>query len=72
MGATPLRYPLGFAEVEGAEPGGSLEVPVALAEVEGSELGGAPTEVVMSSGVCCGFSFGIQAIVRSRWRTRGG
>ena len=24
MGATPLRYPLRFTEVEGAEPGGAL------------------------------------------------
>ena len=24
MGATPLRYPLCFTEVEGAEPGGAL------------------------------------------------
>ena len=40
MGATPLRYPLRFTEVKGAEPSGSLEVPVALTEVEGAEPGG--------------------------------
>ena len=44
-----------LTEVEGAEPGGSLEVPVALAEVEGAEPGGAPAKVVMSGGVCRGF-----------------
>ena len=48
-----------FAEVEGAEPGGVLEVPVALAEVEGAEPGGALAAVVMSGGVCRGLSFGI-------------
>ena len=42
MGATPLRYPLCFTEVKGAEPSGSLEVPVALTEVEGAEPGGSP------------------------------
>ena len=29
-----------LTEVEGAKPGGSLEVPIALAEVEGAEPGG--------------------------------
>ena len=40
MGAMPLRFPLRFAEVEGAEPSGSLEVLVGLAEVEGAEPSG--------------------------------
>ena len=36
MGAAPFEAPIALieVEVEGAEPGGSLEVPVALAEVE--------------------------------------
>ena len=54
-----------LAEVEGAEPGGSLEVPVVLAKVEGAEPGEAPVEVVMSGGVCRGFSFGVQAMPSS-------
>ena len=41
MGATPLRYPLRFAKVKGAESDGAHEVPIALAEVEGAEPGGA-------------------------------
>jgi len=40
MGATPLRYPLHFAEVEGGEPTGSLEVLVVLTKVEGAEPSG--------------------------------
>ena len=31
-----------LAEVEGAEPGGSLEVPIVLAEVEGAKTGWGP------------------------------
>ena len=48
-----------LAEVEGAEPGGSLEVPVVLAKVKGAKPGGALAVEVMSGGVCCGFSFGV-------------
>jgi len=44
-----------LAEVEGAEPSGSLEVPVALIEVEGAEPSGAPAVMVMSGVVCRGF-----------------
>ena len=58
MGATPLRYPLRFAKVEGAELSGSLEVPIALAEVEGAESGGALAVVVISGGMCRGLTFG--------------
>ena len=47
------------------KPSGSLEVPVALAEVEGAEPGGALAAVVMFGGVCCGFSFGVQAMSSS-------
>ena len=65
MGATPLRYPLRFAKVEGAELSGSLEVPIALAEVEGGEPSGAPAVVVMSGVACRGFSFGVQAMSSS-------
>ena len=59
MGATPLRYPLRFAKVKGAESDGAHEVPIALAEVEGAEPGEALTAVVMSGGMCRGLSFGI-------------
>ena len=65
MGATPLRYPFALAEVEGVEPGRSLEVPVALTEVEGVKLGGAPVAVVMSGGVCRGLSFGVRRCRRA-------
>ena len=41
---------MALTEVEGAEPGVSLEVPVALAEVEGAESGRVPAAVFMSSG----------------------
>ena len=34
MGAMPLRYPFVLAEVEGAEPSGSLAVVVVFAVVE--------------------------------------
>ena len=64
-GCDALEVPIAFAEVEGMEPAGSLEVLVALAEVEGVEPGGAPVEVVMSCGVCRGFSFGVQAMSSS-------
>ena len=50
-----MRYPLCFAEVEGAELSGSLEVPIALAKVEGAEPGGVPAVMVMFSVVCRGF-----------------
>ena len=59
-----------LTEVEGAEPGGSLEVPVALAELEGAKPGRAPVEVVMSSDVCRGFSFGVQAMSSSGHSSR--
>ena len=58
-GRDALEVPVALAEVEGTKPGGSLEVPVALAEVERTEPGGAPIAVVMSGGVCRGFSFGV-------------
>ena len=58
-GCDTLEVPIALAKVEGAEPGGVLEVPVALAEVEGAEPGRALAEVVMSGGMCHGFSFGI-------------
>ena len=49
-----------LAKVEGAEPGRVLEVPVALTEVKGAEPDGAPVVVVMSGGVCRGFSFDVR------------
>ena len=52
-----------LAEVEGAKPGGSLEVPVALAEDEGAEPVGAPVEVVMSGGVQAMSSSGYSSIL---------
>ena len=58
-GCDALEVPIVLIEVEGAEPGGVLEVPVVLVEVEGAESGGALVAVVMSSGTCRGFSFGI-------------
>ena len=64
-GAKPggsLEVSVVFAEVEGAEPGGSLEVSAAFAEVERVEPGGASAKVIMSGGVCRGFSFGVQAM----------
>ena len=54
-----------LAEVEGAEPGGSLEVPVALTEVEGAEPGGALVAVVTSGGMCRGLSFGVRRCLRA-------
>ena len=58
-GCDALEVPVALAEVEGADPGGVHEVPVALAEVDGAELGGALAAMVMSGGMCRGFSFGI-------------
>ena len=58
-GCDTLEVPIVFAKVKGAELGGSLEVPVALTEVEGAEPGEALAVVVMSDGVCRGFSFGV-------------
>ena len=57
-GCDALEVPVALAEVEGVKLGGSLEVPVALAEVDGVEPGGSLV-VVMSGGVCRGFSFGV-------------
>ena len=54
-----------FTEVEGAEPGGALEVPVAFAKVEGAEPGGTLVVVVMSGGVCRGLSFGVMRCRRA-------
>ena len=64
-GCDALEVPVVLTEVEGAETSRSLEVPVALIEVEGAEPGGAPVKVVMSGGVCRGFSLGVQAMSSS-------
>ena len=43
----------------------ALEVPVVLTEVEGAEPIGALAVVVISSGMCCGLSFGISRCHRA-------
>ena len=48
-----------FVEVEGAEPGGVLEVPIAFVEVDGAEPGGVLAAVVMFGGMCRGLPFGV-------------
>ena len=64
-GCDTLEVPVALTEVDGAELGGFLKVPIALAEVKGAEPGGALAVVVMSGGMCRGFSFGVSQCRRA-------